>query len=116
MEFKTQGLLEQCKEVENNRHQYSKLNTDILEDFLLDLAKPTKSYMTALTGKGGAIDMHLNITKAALKYIGSTEEEIEKRLKEDRLKLEEELTEGMYQISTDPKEDFIKKIDYGDRW
>lgn len=116
MEFKTQGLLEQSKDVENNRHQYSKLNTDILEDFLLDLSKPSRSFGNALTGKGGAIEMHLSVTKAALRYIGNTEEEIEERLKEDRLKLEEELTDGMYQISTDPKEDFIKKIDYADRW
>jgi len=116
MEFRTKGVLEQSKDVKNNKRAYTNLSTDIIEDFLFELSKPTKSYMNVLTGKRGAIEMHLNITRTALTYMGYTEEVIEKRLKEDRLKLEKELTEGMYQISTDPKKALIKKIDYADRW
>jgi len=69
----------------------------------------------ALTGKGGAIEAILALTRAICEYLNLPEDEICRRVKIEREQLEEELKEGVYYLCTDTDDDYIKYLgDYSD--
>lgn len=81
-----------------------KLTLKVLEEYLEGLSKSTKP-MIAITGKGGAIDAEVEMQKRYKKYCGTLLSPIEEQ--ELRVRLNKEMKDGIYRISTDPKDDYI---------
>ena len=66
---------------------------------------------TAYTGKSGAIAAYVALTERILNYGKDlSADEIADRLSKYRLKLEKELEEGVYMMSSDPKREFLTYI------
>ncbi len=59
------------------------------------------------TGKGGAIEMHLTLTRKLMTLIGSSEEDIEETLRLDKIRMERDWVDGCYTIDTRSEKDFI---------
>ena len=62
------------------------------------------------TGKQGAINVHLMLTRQLCYMLGMSGKDIEDKLNKERKQLESTLKEGVYQISSEINDDYITYI------
>jgi hypothetical protein len=62
------------------------------------------------TCKDGAIQAHLALTKTMCEYLGNSKEDIDTKLAEEKLILESTMENGLYLISSEIGDDYIKKL------